>query len=196
MIIVIAPEQPVGNESFWINQFFEKGLNLFHIRKYGLSDAAMQAYIDAVDSQYRKQLVLHSHFHLAADFGVKRVHFKEQDRIQKRHLPFQDDYTISTSVHSIVDFNTLDTQWTYAFFSPVFPSISKSGYGLENNVLDDLKFKNNVHVRLIGLGGIHENNVHKTIEAGADGVALLGSVWGNKNPLNTFLKCKEIDQLY
>ena len=195
MIVVIAPEQSVENEQLWINRLFENGLDLFHIRKYGCCDDVMQKYITAIDKQFRNQLVLHSHFHLAADLGIKRLHFSEEDRVQKNHLPFQGDYTISTAVHSIKDFNKLDPKWDYAFFSPVFPSISKPGYGVENNVLDKLRYKNNSTVQLIGLGGIDENNFHTTIEAGADGIALLGSIWQRENILTTFLKCKQIDQL-
>jgi len=78
------------------------------------------------------------------------------------------------------------------FLSPVFPSISKAGYGVNNTVLNELKQKNNPLIQLIGLGGIHPENCRKVLENGADGIALLGSIWQSNNPLNTFLSCRKI----
>lgn len=196
MIIVISPEQPIDHEHFLVNQLFEKGLDFFHIRKHGLSDEEMRRYICLVDNQYRKQVVLHSCFHLAKEFGVQRLHFKEKDRVQNSHLPFQENYFLSTSVHSIEDFNKLDAQWEYAFYSPVFPSISKEDYGVKQNVLEDLKLKRNPEVHLIGLGGINENNCEKVLNAGANGIAMLGNIWQSEHPLNVFLTCQEKGRSY
>lgn len=177
MIIVLTPENTIQNEQECINHLFEIGIDLLHIRKFWMNDAEMSSYIEGINHPYRERLVLHSHFHLAERIGIKRLHFREDDRKQNKHEAFVDNNIISTSVHSIKDFNALDKKWTYAFLSPVFPSISKQGYGVEKNVLNDLSQKNNLTVKLIGLGGIDSHNYHKVYEAGADGIALLGAVW-------------------
>jgi thiamine-phosphate pyrophosphorylase len=186
MIVIISPEEPALNETAFVNSFFENGLDLFHVRKYGFSDTEMQRYLNAIDLKFRNQIVSHSHFHLAKELGIHRLHFREAERMKKSYLSFP-DYTLSTSVHSIEDFNALDKVWKYAFLSPVFPSISKSGYGEHTSVLDDLKRRSNTEVGLIGLGGIDQNNYKSVL---ADGVALLGSIWISDNPLNAFLKCR------
>lgn len=190
MIIVFSPEQETEKEAYWINELFANGLEYFHIRKYWLSDEAMRGYVSQIDEDYRNRLVLHSHYNLAEEFGIIRFHFREESRLNKEHVNFQGKYILSTSTHSIEEFNMLGTEWTYAFLSPVFPSISKQGYRAEGNILADLEQRTNKNVQLIGLGGIDENNIDIVLKSGADGVAMLGNIWQSSNPLQVFLKCK------
>lgn len=189
MIVIISPEEPATGETAFVNSFFENGLDLFHVRKYAFSDDEMQNYLNAIDQKFRNQIVLHSHFHLAKELGIHRLHLREEERERKSYLSFT-NYTLSTSVHSIDDFNALDNVWQYAFLSPVFPSISKSGYGKDHSVLDDFQYRKNLNTRLVALGGIDDNNYKQVFKHGADGVALLGSIWLSDDPLNSFLKCR------
>jgi|SRR5690606_3030212 len=186
MIILLSPEQLVAHESVVVNGLFEKGLSLFHIRKLQFTDMEMVAYVGSIDSGYRKQLVLHSHFHLANELGIERLHVREEDRKQNRQHAFMDGFTLSTSVHTITTFNNLDAVWKYAFLSPVFPSISKKGYGIADTVLEDLRRRSNPHVRLVGLGGVNEQNCRQVFDAGADDIAVLGAVWNSPRPIQAF----------
>lgn len=194
MTIALTPETEIEQEHYWINLLLKHDLELCHIRKHGLDDEAMYNYVGGIEPRYRKRLVLHSHFHLAHEFGIGRLHFPEKARLKKHHLAFQTDYTCSTSVHAIADFNTLGSVWSYAFLSPVYPSISKPGYGEEWNVLREFSGKQHDTVKLIALGGIHPQNYRDAYSAGADGVALMGAIWQNSNPLTVFLKCRKKDQ--
>lgn len=191
MIVIISPEKPVVAETVLVNSFFENGLDLFHVRKYWFSGDEMKAYLNGIDEKFRSQLVLHSHYHLAAELGINHLHFREKERVEQSYANYA-HYTLSTSVHRIEDFNRLGETWQYAFLSPVFPSISKLGYGEDHTVLNDLKLKKNTRVKLIGLGGIQPANVQQVMDNGADGIALLGSIWQGNDPLNTFLACKKI----
>lgn len=186
MIILLSPDRPVAHESAIVNTLLKRGLSLFHIRKPQLSDVEMASYVEAIDPHYRKQLVLHSHFHLAHELGIERMHVREEDRKQNRQQGLPAGFRLSTSVHDIATFNTLDTIWDYAFLSPVFPSISKKGYGIAHTVLDDLRLRRNPHVRLVGLGGIDEQNYKQVFAAGADAIALLGAVWNSPEPIKVF----------
>src|SRR5690606_5402167 len=146
----------------------------------------MAAYVGDIDPGYRKQLVLHSHFHLANELGIERLHVREEDRKQNRQQALLAGFALSTSVHTITTFNTLDAIWDYAFLSPVFPSISKKGYGMAHTVLDDLYLRCNPHVQLVGLGGIDEQNYNQVFTAGADAIALLGAIWNSPQPIQVF----------
>lgn len=185
MIILLSQEHPVAGESAVVQALFERGLPLFHIRKYRLADSEMVAYVNRIDLAYRKQLVLHSHFHLAGNLGIERLHIRELDRQQGRvrRETKSGNFRLSTSVHSIAAFNDLDDRWDYAFLSPVFPSISKVGYGTDRTVLQELPLRRKSAVRLVGLGGIDESNYKQVLAAGADGVAVLGAVWNRQQPI-------------
>ena len=85
----------------------------------------------------------------------------------------------------------MNEDWEYSFISPVFPSISKKGYGENSTILNDIKKRTRSNVKLIALGGINENNINEVFESELDGVALLGAIWENDEPLNVFKKCRQ-----
>lgn len=188
MIIVITPEKPVEQEPQLINRLFQEGLDLLHIRKPFMEREKTSDFIQKIDKKFHHQLVLHNHFDLSDDFNITRFHFREAERQNNRYKTFKYK-TISTSVHDIEVFNVLDSLWEYAFVSPVFPSISKKGYGENSSVLHDLKNRRNSDVKLIFLGGINEQNVSEVSERNVDGVALLGAIWENDDPLSVFRAC-------
>ncbi len=187
MIIILTPETDVADEARRINELMETGDQLLHIRKYGMNDNEIRTYIHNISTEFHKRLVLHSHFHLAAEMKIERLHFNENYRREALYKNYINRYIISTSVHSMEDFNALTPCWDYAFVSPVFSSISKPGYGRGKNMLPCLKDRDNASVKLIGLGGINALNCRRVYEAGAEGIALLGAVWGNAAPRRALL---------
>lgn len=190
MIIVITPEEIVPNETEIVNELFQEGLDLLHIRKPFINSEELANFIQKIDSEFHSQLVLHNYFDLAKGFKVSRFHFKEADRQNNLFKSFTDQI-ISTSVHDIETFNELNEEWEYAFISPAFPSISKKGYGKNSTVLTDIKKRNNSNIKLIALGGINENNIQELSHHNIDGVALLGAIWESNEPLNVFKKCRQ-----
>lgn len=189
MTILIALEKDSSHEVQWVNTNLAHGLQLFHVRKHHFNKSMMLAYVRSIEQKYHSRLVLHSHYHLAEQFGINRLHFNETKRLNKEHVPYQKKFKLSTSIHSMETFNALGDEWDYAFLSPLFPSISKPGYGTNTSLFAQLKNRTNTAVKLIGLGGISPKNALKTRQAGVDGIALMGSVWQSKNPLKTVQQC-------
>jgi thiamine-phosphate pyrophosphorylase len=192
MILVITPEWIAPNETKLINQMFQEGLDLLHIRKPWLSRNEMIEFITQVDENFYPKLVLHTHYALGKEFSISRFHFREIDRKEKVYKSFMKENTISTSVHNIGTYNTLEKEWEYAFISPFFPSISKKGYGLNSTIKKEIQHRNNPDVKLIALGGIHQDNIHEVFESDADGAALLGAIWESEEPLKVFKKCRNV----
>lgn len=196
MIIVVTAEQDIDNELQSINNLLDAGLELLHVRKYNFSDDDMYQFIYGIAPQYRNRLVTHSHHHLAEELNINRLHFNEQDRKANKQDQYSKTIVRSTSVHSITDFNQLDNQWSYALLSPMFSSISKPAHGKDYTVKNELKLRNNQHVQLIGLAGIHSENLGLVYDAGVDGVALVGTIWNDKQPLVSFKNCLLKDHVY
>ncbi|WP_372473836.1 thiamine phosphate synthase [Capnocytophaga sp. ARDL2] len=189
MLIIISPENTIPCEPQIINQLFDDGLELLHVRKYQFSDDEMRFYLGEIKANYYSKIVLHSHFHLAEKFGIHRLHIREIDR-KNENFPQAKHWHLSTSVHSIDDFNQLEEHWQYAFLSPVFLSISKKGYGEHSDVLAQIFMRTNFHTKLLALGGITAENIEKVLQHGADGAALLGSIWLSKDPFEEFFRLK------
>lgn len=189
MILVLTPEEIVPDEALLAGKMLAAGAALLHIRKFRLQDSALRSYVSEIDACFRDRMVLHSHFHLAGELGISRLHFREADRLSGVYRQFCGHNQCSTSVHTIADFNRLSAAWSHAFLSPVFPSISKPGYGAGVAVLQDLRARQNAEVKLIGLGGVDSTNFKQVLNAGADGVALLGGIWLQREPLNVLQQC-------
>lgn len=186
MIILISHERLLARETKVAHALFERGLPLFHVRKTSLTDTDMQFYIDGIASRYRSRLVLHSHFHLAKELGISRLHIRESDREQNSQQSLVGRFTLSTSVHAISTYNSLETIWNYVFISPVFPSISKTGYGAGGTVLATLSQRRPAPPLLVALGGIDASNYQQALAGGADAVAVLGSIWNHPDPVAVF----------
>ncbi|WP_026728628.1 thiamine phosphate synthase [Flavobacterium denitrificans] len=202
-MIVITNPFFVKNEIDILHSLFEEGLSLLHIRKPEFSELEMAHFIPQIKPEYRNKLVLHSHHSLAEDFGITRIHFSEKERKSNRinparfSKPCRYKYeSISTSTHSIEGFNSLENDFDYAFLSPVFKSISKENYHSEIDLFEEIKKRTNYKTKLIALGGIDSENIRKTLEKGFDDVALLGSIWKNKNPLKQIKLCQQIAQSF
>lgn len=195
-MIVISNPTEIVNEHQIIQALFEEGLELFHIRKPDASEEELRFYINAIDPKYHSKLVLHQQHRLIEEFQLERLHFTEKVRqtIPKnfqKPVPF-----LSTSVHTIVDFNTLSERYDAAFLSPIYPSISKVDYKPTQNLLEQTKERTNWKTKLIALGGISAENIAATLTEGFDDVALLGSIWNSPNPIQNFKKCQKIVHTY
>jgi thiamine-phosphate pyrophosphorylase len=191
MIIALTAAETIRSELAIIAALFNEGLDILHLRKYHFTDSQMSRYIGAIAPIYRDRLVLHSHPHLSAELGIERIHLNETNRQQGSANLMLPTTICSTSVHDIDQFNSLDERWAYAFLSPLFPSISKVGYGADNARLDQLPSRSNFAVRLIGLGGINQDNCILPMQQGADGIALYGTLWKHPNPIQNFIACKQ-----
>lgn len=195
-MIVISNPTAIANEIEIIHSLFEKGLELFHVRKPNLSEIEMAQFLHQIKMEFRKKIVLHSHHQIAEDFGINRIHLTEKSRKEitkaqlKKHK--KTGFILSTATHSIEEFNALDNDFDYSFLSPVFPSISKENYYSKVNLFSEVKKRANFNTQLIALGGIEFGNIKETIESGFDQVALLGTIWNSKNPIENFKSCQQI----
>ena len=175
--IVICYPTKLDKEIKAINALFDAGLEVLHVRKPAYSEAEMTAFIDSIDTQYHKRIVVHSHLAIVEPKDLRGVHFTSYNR----HLI--DDYSNkalpkSISVHSMSELINLSESFNYALLSPVFESISKEGYGpaIDQSVLKNYLEKNH-EVPVLALGGIDHKNVDVARDLGFDGVVLHGHLW-------------------
>lgn len=192
-MIVLTSPIPVADELKIIHSLFAEGLSLLHVRKPDFTGRDMKSFLTGIGMEFRDRLVLHSHHYLAEDFGVNRLHFSEE-KAKILHLPvrlLEPITSLSASVHSMEDFNMLKNEFSYAFLSPIYPSISKPDYSSAINHFETIKERTNFSTELIALGGISYENVQKTLNSGFDDIALLGILWNSDNPLENFKKCQQ-----
>ncbi|RTZ00787.1 thiamine phosphate synthase [Flavobacterium sp. RSP49] len=196
-MIVITNPIPITNQIDTIHSLFENGLELLHIRKPDFSETEMNAFLSEIKSDFRKQLVLHSHHQLASAAGIDRIHFTEKARIETFEQGLknwkENGFKLSTSIHNMIDFEQLSNVFDYAFFGPVFESISKPNYASDIDFKKALQQRKNNETSLVALGGITSDKIKTALEYGFDDVALLGTLWNCNNPIENFKQCQKTD---
>ena len=180
MVVVITNPTAVADEATIINNLFEEGLEILHIRKPDISVDEIRLLLQKINIQYHHKVALHQHHKLASDFGTKRLHYTETNRRKMSDeilLKFKaDNYVLSTSIHSVQAYNSLSNVFDYTFFGPVFNSISKQGYTAV--IADDFIFPVQYnHAKVIAIGGIDITNIQQAMNMQFNGAAALGTIW-------------------
>jgi len=187
-IIVITPETNHPHEADILHTLVIDYNCTIHIRKPNFNLAEYETYLQKYN-QLLPHFVLHEHHSLEKYFPVKGIHLKESDRKSVKEIP-KDVKVISTSLHTIHDVKNILHEFEYFFYSPLFESISKQNYGFNNTyeVLKEtvLELKKTTSIPIIGLGGIHEENIVFVKKSGFDGAAVLGAVWEQSDPVAAF----------
>ncbi|WPR74137.1 thiamine phosphate synthase [Algoriphagus sp. NG3] len=188
MLLAVSSPEILENEPAVINQLFTAGLELFHLRKPEMGEEKFRYLLDGISDEHRSKLVLHQHHEIAREFGIHRIHFKEVERLKLTANDYRrmenTELVYSTSVHSPEAFQSLNQAFCYAFFGPVFESISKPGYKPDKDTKPD--FGKHRSTKLIGIGGITQTNAASVLEQGFDGVALCGTIWESRNKVEAF----------
>ncbi len=206
MIILIAPEQDVPDELEILDQLFEAGLVYYHLRKPDKNYDEHVEYLNQIDSKYHNRIVVHYFHELINKFDLKGIHFHEAKRqnllsgkykveslksfIIEYSKELNTQYSVlntksfSSSFHEPEELATCTIDFNYHLLSPVFSSISKQGYegrGFDVNHIDKI---------IIGMGGVTEYNLADFKTLGFKGVGVLGGVWNNSDPIDTFKMIK------
>lgn len=192
-MIVISSPAAVANQGKIINNLFNEGLKLLHIRKPNATKDYVVSIIESINLGHHSKLVLHQEYELASEFNIRHIHFTEKTMPDFEKITTglgnKREWVFSASTHSIETFNKLPGHFTYAFLSPVYESISKFGYVSEVDIIKSVNERTNFKTKLVALGGITNKNINETLINGFDDIALLGSIWNADNPLKEFKKC-------
>ena len=185
MIILISNPTPVKDEHKIISQIFDEGLEIFHLRKKEYPESELRTFIENIPEKYRRKIVLHSHYHLAGEYGLRGIHVPDTF---KGEMP---DGTLSVSFHTVEEIQKSQLPFDYGLLSPVFDSISKEGYKSRFNAGELKLFLKDTKAKIIVLGGIDEDKIETVMEMGFSGIALLGAVWQSEQPVDKFKRIKE-----
>lgn len=215
-LIVISHASMLPGEAAIIQQLFKEGLELFHLRKPNADEQAVRQLIEAISVEYRDRIVMHGFFHLMEEYGIHRWHYREEHRQQaeregslfqgsspwqmkQRASPLSEGdppkRIFSTSVHDLQTLQQLPSEFSYAFFSPVFDSISKQHYkGVAGD--DFLLTDEQKPIPVIGLGGIKADNLETLAYMNFDGAAVLGTVWNDPaKAIEIYKELKEYEDI-
>ncbi|NAS31267.1 thiamine phosphate synthase [Flavobacteriaceae bacterium R38] len=192
MIIVLTSEQELENEAGKINQLFDHGLEILHLRKPSFDIDGYRRLIEQVEAKYHNRIMLHQFHELCEEFNLRGIHIQEQSRFDLGnnlntyvHEFEEKGFKVTSSFHDKETIVACPVKFDYVLLSPVFGSISKAGYegkGFDVNDLDEF---------VIGMGGINEKTLKKTFELGFKGVGVLGGIWNSANFLDSYMAMQD-----
>ncbi len=147
-----------------------------HLRKPGCTERQMRGLIEALPEEFRPELTLQDHLSLAPEYGVGGVHPTSRFPV----APEGWTGLVSRSTHSLGEVATCRDA-DYVFLSPVFDSISKSGY---SSAFTDAQLRSAPEIdgHVYALGGVRPEHFPLLAEYGFGGAALLGHVWRDCSP--------------
>lgn len=185
-LIVFSCADVLRNEAKQINSLFDAGMQRFHFRKPTVELKDWRSIIAEINPEYRNKIVIHNHFELMEEFELYGKHLKST-----KEGAYQ-EFT-SAACHSCEELDLKKEVQDYVFLSPVFNSISKSGYTSSfdfttlQSCLNQFSSK-----QVIALGGITIDNLQEVKSLGFDGAAVLGTIWNSSNPEKQFKQMHEI----
>lgn len=172
-IIFTSPDD-VEDEVAKINMLLEAGIDWLHIRKPQKNEEEIIRMLDQIDPKYYPRIRLHDFFPLAARYEIGGVHLNSRNP----HAP-TDKINVSASCHTIREIFLLSHRLAnpieYMTLSPIFDSISKTGY-LSAFDLEELS-PDKIPDRVVALGGIRPEHYELLQEKGFYGAGLLGYIW-------------------
>lgn len=147
-----------------------------HLRKPGCAERQMRGLIEALPEEFRPELTLQDHLSLAPEYGVGGVHPTSRFPV----APEGWTGLVSRSSHSLGEVE-MCRDADYVFLSPVFDSISKSGY---SSAFTDAQLRSAPEIdgHVYALGGVRPEHFPLLAEYGFGGAALLGHVWRDCSP--------------
>ncbi|RAJ01542.1 thiamine-phosphate pyrophosphorylase [Chitinophaga skermanii] len=187
--MVRAITHPVGvpNEISIIQSLLAHGLEHLLVRKPGFSAGAYEQFIGDIPREFYPRIMVAEYPAVAAALGLKGVHLNSQLRMQHHTLALQQTgMQISTSIHAYRELQIV-AHFNEVYLSPVFDSISKSGY--------HGRFDHSFHPsnrQLIALGGINSRTINIAKKLGFSSVACIGALWDEPTKaLSNYLQLKE-----
>ena len=191
--MISAPDFLPG-EAEAVTALLEAGAWRVHVRKPAAGSDSIARLLEHIPAALYSRISLHDHHELAARFGVGGVH------LNSRNPSAPDGFggLVSRSCHSISELSQYGPVCDYMFLSPVFDSISKSGYTSRFSLeeirrrivagsdvatarMDVMSSDGNCRSvdwgRVFALGGVCPDNIRLLEETGFGGAAVLGYLW-------------------
>ena len=155
-IIVISAPDFLRGEAAALTALLEAGAWRVHVRKPAAGSDSIARLLEHIPAALYSRISLHDHHELAAQFGVGGVH------LNGRNPSVPDGFggLVSRSCHSISELSQYGPVCDYMFLSPIFDSISKSGY-VSRFSLEEIRRRIAADVGAAGVG----------VDAGISGTA-------------------------
>ena len=222
MLIVLTSEKALTNEAKLLNQLFDNGLEVLHLRKPSFDIDDYRELLNKIDDQHLSKIMIHQFHELCLEYNLKGIHLQEQPRIdlgrglekyvnrwKTKDEGLKKLFQPSTSNLQPKESNnqqlaTGNYTVSSSFHEPeeLEACEFEFDYHLLSPVFSSISKQgyegrgfdvNYIDKTIIGMGGVNAETIPKILELGYKGIGVLGGIWNTDNPVESF---KEINTIY
>ena len=173
-LIAITPPKVTDEDPSIIELLLDRGIDIIHLRKPESDIKECRKLLAKLTKEQRSKIVIHDYPELYFEFSLKGIHINRNIT----SLPTGYNGTKSRSCHSLDEVSRYKNDYDYLFLSPIFDSISKSGYkshfsdeelrqAARDGIIDD---------KVIALGGVTLDKIDYLQELNFGGIAMIGGL--------------------
>ena len=174
-IIAITSPKVIDEDVYLINTLLNNGIETIHLRKPDSTIDECRNLLAELSAEQRANIVVHDYSELYFEFSLKGIH------VNKNVTTLPEGYSgIKTrSCHSFEEIINYKNDYDYLFLSPIFDSISKSGYksAFSEEMLLKASADGIIDNKVIALGGVTFDKMPYLRALNFGGVAMLGGVY-------------------
>ena len=173
--IAITQPKAIDREATTIRRLLAEGFDIVHLRKPDADIDYCRGLLRQLTAEQRGKIVIHDHLALYEEFSLRGVHINRN----VTHLPDSYRGSRTRSCHSFEEVISYKPTCDYLFLSPIFDSISKSGYrsAFSHTDLQRASDEGVIDERVIALGGVSPDKFAYLEALHFGGVAMLGAIW-------------------
>lgn len=188
-LLLLSTSDFFVEEDTIINALFEEGLDLLHLRKPDSEPVYSERLLTLLPAQWHNQIIVHEHFYLKEEFGLRGIHLSERDP----EPPVGYKGQLSRSCHSFDELSTSKSGMDYVFLSPVFNSITYPDRhaAYTDQQLHDAARAGLIDRKVMAAGGINSETLPLLVDYGFGGAVILGDLWTRFN-IHSGLDYKEV----
>lgn len=187
-LVVLSVENQFPNEGSLVSEMLDRGLKYFHVRKPCWRLEKVRELVSSVPERFHQHLVIHYHRQLSREFNVG-YHLSSKDN----EPCYEELNVVSRSCHGLEDLvKEAPSSLSYQFLSPIYQSISKPSYSARFTLKDVESWIPQTPAKTMALGGMTVDRIGEVKKLGFAGVAVLGDIWLQEDPILRFQNIFEI----
>ena len=180
-IIAITSPKIIDEDVYLISNLLKMGIYSVHLRKPEATINECRQLLTKLTTEEQAKIIIHDYPELYTEFSLKGIH------INKNITSLPADYNglKTRSCHSFEEIEKYKTEYDYLFLSPIFDSISKTGYKSSFTTDQLLKASTNgiIDHKVIALGGVTLDKLPYLKQLNFGGIAMIGGIY-NTDILN------------
>lgn len=188
LILMTRPEFFVEEHQI-LSTLFDEGLETLHLRKPNTEPVYSERLISLIDENYRKNIVVHDHFYLKNEYGLKGIHLNSRNP----ELPKNYKGHISCTAQNGEDLKNYAIFSDYIFLSPLFDPKGEQGFSPQSSetALQELSAARLINRKVMAFGGVGLEHIPMLRDLGFGGIVVFGDIW-NRFDIHTHSDYKEI----